>query len=109
MLHHGKKMEKQKTPIIKNSLNPKFDQYFNFKVPMKMLREIQFEIAVMDYDSIGRNDTIGKVNFFSTINGYKKVLFEMKLKNNVFKLIVVIKVIYQFYFFFSRFLFSSFL
>ena len=28
---------------------------------MGKLRDIQLEIAVMDYDAIGRNDTIGKV------------------------------------------------
>lgn len=61
MLHNGKKTEKKKTQVIKNTLNPNFDQHFIFGVNMKKLREIQFEITVMDYDSIGRNDTIGKV------------------------------------------------
>lgn len=53
---------KKKTSIKKNTLNPNFHETFHFNVPMSKLRDVQFEITVMDYDTIGRNDTIGKVN-----------------------------------------------
>ena len=56
-----KKITKKKTTIIKNTLNPNFNESFSFNLPMSKLRDVQFEITVMDYDTIGRNDTIGKV------------------------------------------------
>ena len=65
LLHRGKKIEKKKTAILKNTLNPNFHQNFSFEIPMVKLRDMQFEIAVMDYDLIGRNDTIGKVRVVS--------------------------------------------
>ena len=65
LLYRGKRVEKKKTPVIKNTLHPNFSQSFTFQAPMGKLRDIQLEIAVMDYDAIGRNDTIGKVKFFS--------------------------------------------
>ena len=55
-------MEKKKTFTIKRTLNPTFEEEFTFLTPMNKMRETQLEITVMDYDKIGRNDTIGKVS-----------------------------------------------
>ena len=57
---------------------------------MNRMRETQLEITVMDYDKIGRNDTIGKVIVFIINNtlrhdSFKKVLLNKLIK---FKLIV---------------------
>ena len=64
LIYKGKKVEKKKTYIIKRTLNPIFEEEFTFYTPMNRMRETQLEITVMDYDKIGRNDTIGKVITF---------------------------------------------
>jgi len=67
LMFRGKRLEKRKTPVVKNSLNPTFDEEFTFTTPMDRLRDVQLEITVMDYDAIGRNDTIGKVGRFKQV------------------------------------------
>ncbi|XP_067142314.1 synaptotagmin-7 [Centruroides vittatus] len=59
-LHRGdKRLEKKKTVIMKRSLNPVFNETFQFSVPWEHIRETSLVITVMDYDSIGRNEPIG--------------------------------------------------
>lgn len=59
-LHRGdKRLEKKKTAIMKRSLNPVFNETFQFSVPWEHIRETSLVITVMDYDSIGRNEPIG--------------------------------------------------
>jgi len=72
LIYKGKKVEKKKTYIIKRTLNPIFEEEFTFYTPMNRMRETQLEITVMDYDKIGRNDTIGKVYLGHKSSGLEK-------------------------------------
>ena len=46
----------------KNTLNPEFNEQFEFYIPMEKLKDYTLEIIVMDKDRIGRNECIGKVD-----------------------------------------------
>ncbi|XP_039254071.2 synaptotagmin-7-like isoform X1 [Styela clava] len=72
LMVRGKRVDKQKTAIIKNNLNPNFNEKFVFASPMDRLREIQLEISVMDRDKIGRNETIGKIYLGTKSNALEK-------------------------------------
>ena len=54
-------MEKKKTAVKKNTLNPEFNEQFEFFIPMEKLKDYTLEVTVMDKDRIGRNECIGKV------------------------------------------------
>ncbi|KAL8606809.1 hypothetical protein ACOMHN_049638 [Nucella lapillus] len=56
------RVEKKKTAIKMSSLNPVFNESFIFNVPWDRLREASMEVTVMDFDRVGRNELIGKVN-----------------------------------------------
>ena len=71
-----KKVEKKKTPVYKCNLNPTFNQVnkkpilqklisnlqtFEFDVPWEQIRDCSLDISVMDFDTIGRNEMIGKL------------------------------------------------
>jgi len=61
-LHYrGQRTEKKKTAVKKNTLNPEFNEQFEFYIPMEKLKDYTLEIIVMDKDRIGRNECIGKV------------------------------------------------
>jgi Ca2+-dependent lipid-binding protein len=61
-LHYrGQRTEKKKTGVKKNTLNPEFNEQFEFYIPMEKLKDYTLEIIVMDKDRIGRNECIGKV------------------------------------------------
>ena len=63
-LHHrGQRTEKKKTAVKKNTLNPEFNEQFEFYIPMEKLKDYTLEVIVMDKDRIGRNECIGKVSF----------------------------------------------
>jgi len=56
-----KRVEKKKTPVYKCNLNPTFNQTFEFDVPWEQIRDCALDIAVMDFDTIGRNEMIGRL------------------------------------------------
>jgi len=56
-----KRVEKKKTPIYKCNLNPTFNQTFEFEVPWEQIRDCSLDISVMDFDTIGRNELIGRL------------------------------------------------
>ncbi|XP_023327507.1 synaptotagmin-2 [Eurytemora carolleeae] len=56
-----KRVDKKKTPIYKCNLNPTFNTTFEFDVPWEQIRDCSLEISVMDFDTIGRNELIGKL------------------------------------------------
>ncbi|XP_076370304.1 synaptotagmin-7-like [Tachypleus tridentatus] len=61
-LHRGdKRVEKKKTQVHNRTLNPVFNETFQFIVPWEHIRETYLSVAVMDFDNIGRNELIGKV------------------------------------------------
>ena len=56
-----KRVEKKKTVIYKCNLNPIFNATFEFDVPWEQIRDCALDVQVMDFDTVGRNELIGKV------------------------------------------------
>ncbi|XP_033328838.2 synaptotagmin 7 isoform X2 [Megalopta genalis] len=56
-----KRIEKRKTPIFKCTLDPVFNEAFSFNVPWEKIRECSLDVMVMDFDNIGRNELIGRI------------------------------------------------
>lgn len=56
-----KKVEKKKTRVIKTCLVPVYNEYFDFVVPWDKIRSASLIISVMDHDTVGRNDIIGRI------------------------------------------------
>jgi Ca2+-dependent lipid-binding protein len=56
-----KRVEKKKTPIYKCNLNPIFNASFEFDVPWEQIRDCALDVQVMDFDTVGRNELIGKL------------------------------------------------
>lgn len=62
-----KRIEKRKTPIFKCTLNPVFNEAFSFNVPWEKIRECSLDVMVMDFDNIGRNELIGRIQLAGTV------------------------------------------
>merc|ERR1712066_274718 len=76
-LHYrGQRTEKKKTPVKKNTLNPEFNEQFEFYIPMEKLKDYTLEIIVMDKDRIGRNECIGKV-FFVNFESQQNISYRL--------------------------------
>ena len=58
----------------KNTLNPEFNEQFEFYIPMEKLKDYTLEVIVMDKDRIGRNECIGKVTFSLATRFHKQAL-----------------------------------
>ena len=56
-----KRVEKKKTPVYKCNLNPIFNATFEFDVPWEQIRDCSLDVQVMDFDTVGRNELIGKL------------------------------------------------
>lgn len=70
----GKRIGKKKKTTVKNAnLNPYYNESFVFMVEQSMLRKVNLEITVLDYDTIGGSDPIGKVRL-----GYNRKKLEKK-------------------------------
>jgi len=70
----GKRIGKKKKTTVKNAnLNPYYNESFVFMVEQSMLRKVNLEMTVLDYDRIGGSDPIGKV-----LLGYNRKKLEKK-------------------------------
>ncbi|PNF18019.1 hypothetical protein B7P43_G12645 [Cryptotermes secundus] len=56
-----RRVEKRKTKTVKCTLNPIFNEAFNFNVTNTNMEESSLEIVVMDFDNIGRDELIGRL------------------------------------------------
>ena len=61
LMFGDKRVEKKKTPIYKCNLNPIFNATFEFDVPWEQIRDCALDVQVMDFDTVGRNELIGKI------------------------------------------------
>lgn len=59
LMRGEKRLEKRKTKVFKVTLNPVFNESFNFIVNWEHIRETSLAVTVMDFDNIGRNEPIG--------------------------------------------------
>ncbi|XP_059097524.1 synaptotagmin 1-like isoform X4 [Tigriopus californicus] len=70
----GKRIgKKKKTSVKMCNLNPYYNESFVFIVEQEMLRRVNLEMVVADYDRIGSSDPIGKV-----LLGYNRKNLELK-------------------------------
>ena len=63
MLFNGQKLAKKKTHIKKRTLTPVYNESFVFDVPgadPATLDAISFELAVMDWDRVTKNEVMGR-------------------------------------------------
>ena len=47
--------------VYKCNLNPIFNATFEFDVPWEQIRDCALDVTVMDFDTVGRNELIGKL------------------------------------------------
>merc|ERR1712062_64344 len=70
----GKRIgKKKKTTVKMGNLNPYYNESFVFMVDQEMLRRVNLELIVADYDRIGSSDPIGRVEC-----GYNRKGLELK-------------------------------
>lgn len=84
-----KRIEKRKTPIFKCTLNPVFNEAFSFNVPWEKIRECSLDVMVMDFDNIGRNELIGRIQLAGMIFKLKCM---KQIKNYSHNCIIIITV-----------------
>ncbi|XP_076344368.1 synaptotagmin-7-like [Tachypleus tridentatus] len=61
-LHRGdKRVEKKKTQVHRKTLDPIFNETFQFVISWERIRETSLVVTVMDFDTVGRNEAIGQV------------------------------------------------
>jgi Ca2+-dependent lipid-binding protein len=63
-------VEKRKTKIVKCTLNPIFNEAFNFSIVNTNMKDSTLEIVVMDFDNIGRDELIGCIVLAGEVNTF---------------------------------------
>ena len=61
LIQNGRRVEKRKTVVLKNTQNPEFNETITFEVGSDQVSSTSLTLHVMDYDRIGRNDEIGRI------------------------------------------------
>jgi hypothetical protein len=56
-----RRVEKRRTKTVKCTLNPIFNEAFNFNIANTNIEASSLEIVVMDFDNIGRDELIGRI------------------------------------------------
>ncbi|KAM5138698.1 synaptotagmin-8 isoform 1-T3 [Mantella aurantiaca] len=56
-----KKWKRKKTGVKKNTLNPYFNEEFNFDVSLEQIQNVDLIISVWDHDKVNKNEQIGKI------------------------------------------------
>ncbi|KHN83884.1 Synaptotagmin-4 [Toxocara canis] len=63
MVYNGQRIAKKKSHVKKRTLSPVYNESFVFELPSSDLRDldsIQFEIVVMDWDRVTKNEVMGR-------------------------------------------------
>uniref|UniRef100_A0A9J2P3Y0 C2 domain-containing protein n=1 Tax=Ascaris lumbricoides TaxID=6252 RepID=A0A9J2P3Y0_ASCLU len=63
MVYNGQRIAKKKSHVKKRTLSPVYNESFVFELPssdMRDLDSIQFEIVVMDWDRVTKNEVMGR-------------------------------------------------
>lgn len=61
MLHKGRRNQKWKSSVKRNTLIPIFNEGFQFDISSMDIRDVALEVLMMDYDRFSRNDVVGVV------------------------------------------------
>ena len=77
----GNRIEKKKTSVKMDNLNPYYHEGFVFDLKQELLREVTLELMVFDYDKIGSSDIIGKVSVGNNRKGLESKHWMEMLKN----------------------------
>ena len=92
LMFGDKRVEKKKTPVYKCNLNPIFNATFEFDVPWEQIRDCALDVTVMDFDTVGRNELIGKL-----ILGCKRLYSNhTRVLSNTYSILIYIFVILRF-------------
>ena len=61
LLKKGRRNQKWKSKVKRNTLIPVFNESFQFDLSEMNVKEVAMEILMMDYDRFSRNDVVGVV------------------------------------------------
>lgn len=60
LLHNGKKLKKRKTTVLRNTVNPVFNEAFSFNVGKDTLKNSLIEFLVLHDSLLGANELLGR-------------------------------------------------
>ena len=61
LLRKGRRDQKWKSKIKRNTLIPIFNEAFQFDLSNMDMKEVALEVLMMDYDRFSRNDVVGVI------------------------------------------------